>query len=214
MNILQKGTRVLLVSPHPDDLEFGTGGTLYEYRNNLTSKLLVLSTRLKTRGETTNKEQQQNSASILGIQEVEFFDLPIRFFTKSEIRDEIRQIVTKQCEEFKPDIIFIPAKNETMQDHQAITEEVTRIIHNISIVGYEVIAHNKFVKPNHKMYVKISQDSIDAKVNALSCFEEQKSKYYFDKKVIESLAVVRAVNAGFFGYAEAFDVYNLIQNEE
>ena len=143
---------------------------------------------------------------------MEFYDLPIRFFGSVESRDKIRQIATKEYNNFKPNIILIPAENETMQDHQAVSEEVVRTIKNTNIFGYEVIAHNKNVIP--KMYVQISQKCIDTKIKALSCFKEQEKKFYFDKKLINSLATVRAAHAGFLGFAEAFDVYRIVQNNE
>jgi LmbE family N-acetylglucosaminyl deacetylase len=211
MKIIQKGSKALLISPHPDDIEFGAGAMLHKYKEYLTTKLLVLSTRFRTRGETENKKEQELAASFLGIKDIQFFDLPIRFFDKSEIRDQIRLLTSEICKEFEPDLILIPSLNETMQDHVVVAEEITRIIKKSSILGYEVIKHNRFFRPN--MFVKISQESLDAKVKALSCFKGQVQKYYFDRKVIEALATSRAANGGFLGYAEAFEVYNIIDNE-
>ena len=212
MNILNN-SRILMISPHPDDVEFGAAATLHEYKDSTTSKLLVLSNRHEVLGEKNNEEQQRKSADILGIDELEFFDLPIRFFIEPKTRDRIRRIVEDATNNFRPDLILVPAKNETHQDHQAVTSEVTRMSRSVSVFGYEVITHNKFVMPTHKMYVKVSEDSIKAKVRALHCFEEQKHKYYFDERVVSGLATVRATHAGFLGMAEAFDMYNLIQEQ-
>lgn len=208
MEIIKENSNVLLISPHPDDIEFGLGGTLYKYKNKINTKLLIFSNRLRTRGESTNKEEQEEAATILGIQDTQYYDFPIRFFDSSENRDKIRLLISENCNSFKPDLIFIPGINETMQDHKALSEEVVRIIRNTTIFGYEVIKHNRFFQP--EVYEEITKESLDAKIKALSCFKVQNQKYYFDKKIIESLATVRAANADFLGYAEAFEVYNMV----
>ena len=208
MEIIQKGTKILLISPRPDDIEFGAGGVLHKFKDQVDTKLLVLSNRYKTRGETNNSNEQERAASILGVQDIQFHDFPIRFFDSPEIRDKIRFLVTETCESFKPDLILSPSVNETMQDHKVVAEEVTRIIRNTTILGYEVIKHNRFFLP--RVFVEISKESLDQKINALSCFKGQIQKYYFDKKVIEALATIRAANANFLGYAEAFEMYNMV----
>lgn len=212
MEIIQKGDKILLISPHPDDIELGAGGVIHKFKDKINTKLLVLSNRYKTRGETNNSNEQEQAASILGIQDIQFHEFPIRFFDSAEIRDKIRLLVTETCESFKPDLILCPAVNETMQDHKVVAEEVTRIIRNTTILGYEVMKHNRYFLP--KIFVEISRESLEEKIKALSCFKAQTQKYYFDKKVIEALATVRAANANFLGYAEAFEMYNMINHDE
>jgi hypothetical protein len=48
------------------------------------------------------------------------------------------------------------------------------------------------------------------KIAASNMFEEFSNKYYFRPEILQSLARVRALQAGFFGYAEAFEVYRAI----
>jgi len=154
MKLLHSNDRVLLISPHPDDFEFGCGGTIYRYKNEIKTKLLVLSTRLRTRGEEKNKEQQKKSAEIFGCRDIKFFDFHIRFFNSAENRDKLRTVITDESNRFKPDVIFIPSLNETMQDHQALAEEVVRIIKGPTILGYEVPKHSNVFNPD--VFIKIS----------------------------------------------------------
>ena len=200
----------MLISPHPDDIEFGAGGVLHKFKDQINTKLLVLSNRYKTRGETNNSNEQEQAASILGIQDIQFHEFPIRFFDSAEIRDKIRLLVSETCESFKPDLILCPGVNETMQDHKVVAEEVIRIIRNTSILGYEVMKHNRFFLP--KIFVEISKESLEQKIKALSCFKGQTHKYSFDNTVIESYSTVRAANANFLGFAEAFEMYNMVNH--
>lgn len=205
-----RGQKILCISPHPDDVEFGAGGTLSKYRNKTGPiSLIVLSNRKKTRGEQHNVQDQKKSAEHLGIDYVRFFNLPVRFFGTEECRDQIRLLVTREVESFKPNLLLCPSLVETMQDHKAVAEEVVRVIRSdVSIFGYEVPKHNRHFVPD--FFVRLASKDVKSKIDALSLFSEFTNRYYFEEDVIRSLAVIRALHAGFSGFAEAFDTYRLI----
>jgi len=216
MELIKKGTRILCLSPHPDDVEFGLGATLNKFKGVIEGILIVFSDRSNTRGEKYNERDQQASSKIAGFskENVKFIDqlgldidrLPIRFFASEENRDRIRTVISKTVEEFKPDIIFCPSIKETMQDHQAIGEEVIRICRDkASILGYEVPKHNRFFQPN--VFVNISEDNLNEKIKMLECFSEFTKRYYFKEDSIKSLARIRALDAGYYGFAEGFELY-------
>jgi len=211
--------RLLCLSPHPDDTEFGLGATLNRLRGQARARLIVFSDRAATRGERHNERDQLAAAARLGIEaaEVRFVDrlglgverLPIRFFGREDCRDAIRRVVAQQVAEFAPDAIFAPARSETMQDHQALTEEVLRIARGpAAILGYETPKHNRLVAP--AAFMRVEAADIAAKAAAVGCFTEFTTRYYFEPQMIEALARVRAMDAGFHGLAEAFEVYRLM----
>ncbi|MBF0380232.1 MAG: PIG-L family deacetylase [Magnetococcales bacterium] len=217
--MIKKNDRLLCFSPHPDDTEFGLGGLLHRFRDDIEYLIVVFSDRSQTRGELNNDRDQFRAAQLLGAAEdqVLFVDqlpdssfqrLPIQLFANEDNRGQIRQILSTAVKMFKPTTIFVPSKNETMQDHQAIGEEAVRILRGeYSIYGYEVPKHNRLFQPN--AFVQLEQADVNAKVSALQCYSEFTTDYYFEQKVLESLACVRALHAGFFGYAEAFEVYRI-----
>lgn len=214
MDLIAKGAKILCLSPHPDDTEFGLGATLSRFKGRYEGRIVVFSDRYKTRNEVNNEADQARSAKLLGFRkkDVMFVDklgfdrLPIRFFGAEENRDVIRAIVSRLVKEIKPDIIFTPSLNETMQDHSALSEEVVRIVRNDTIIlGYEVPKHNRFFNPN--VFVDVSMKNVRDKIDALSCFSEFTTDYYFKGDVIQSLAKVRAIYAGYNGYAEGFELY-------
>jgi len=210
------GARVLCLSPHPDDVEFGLGATLAKHRGEFTARVLVFSDRGRTRGETKNDEDQLRAAAVLGLppEAVRFVDqldygvdrLKVRFFASEESRDLIRQIVTKTIADFAPDMIFVPGVNETFQDHSALGEETVRIARGRhAVFGYEVPKHNRCFQPN--VYVDVDETHLEAKAAAINCFSEFDNRYYFEPDAIRSLARMRALQAGYFGFVEAFELY-------
>lgn len=219
MELIKPGTRLLCLSPHPDDVEFGLGAMLHKYKGVYEGKLIVFSDRSATRGEARNERDQRLSAQVLGFREdqVLFIDqlglevnrMPIRFFGTEENRDCLRMILSSVVRDFEPALIFTPGLNETMQDHQALSEEVVRIVSGqASIFGYEVPRSNRCFQPN--VFVDVSEADLTAKTRALKCFTEFTNRYYFEGDNIRALARVRALNAGYSGNAEAFELYRMV----
>jgi LmbE family N-acetylglucosaminyl deacetylase len=211
--------RVLCLSPHPDDTEFGCGATLHRLRAQIETRIVVFSDRGATRGEKNNERDQIAAAARLGIPaaNIRFVDqlgigverLPVRFFGAEESRDRIRRIVAHVVRDFDPDAIFTPALGETMQDHQALTEEVVRVQRGrAAILGYETPKHNRLMNP--AAFVHVAEADIKAKAAAVNCFTEFTTRYYFEERMLDALARVRAMDAGFHGLAEAFEVYRLV----
>jgi len=211
--------RLLCLSPHPDDTEFGCGAALHRLRDTVEARILVFSDRARTRGEKHNERDQIEAATRLGIAaaRVRFIDqlgigvtrLPVRFFGSEESRDRIRQVLAHVVKEYDPDLILTPALGETMQDHQALTEEVLRVQRGrAAILGYETPKHNRLM--NAACYVRVGPEDIRAKAAAVNCFTEFTNRYYFEERMLEALARVRAMDAGYDGLAEAFAVYRLV----
>jgi LmbE family N-acetylglucosaminyl deacetylase len=211
--------RVLCLSPHPDDTEFGVGATLHHYRSSIETRVVVFSDRNRTRGEKHNDRDQIAAAGKLGIppENVKFIDqlgldvqrLPVRFFGTEDARDQIRRVVGHVVKQFDPDVIFTPAAHETMQDHQAITEEVNRVQRGrAAILGYETPKHNRLMNPG--TFVRVDEADIKAKSEAVNCYSEFTTRYYFEERMLDALARVRGMDAGFHGLAEAFEVYRLV----
>jgi LmbE family N-acetylglucosaminyl deacetylase len=211
--------RVLAVSPHPDDVEFGAGAWLHRWRGSVEAHLVVLSDRGPTRGERHNERDQRRAAGCIGIPEarVAFADevgldlprLPIRFMATEENRDRIRRLVEQLMRRIEPELILVPSPQETMQDHQALAEETVRVLRGeVSILGYETPKHNRaFVA---RAWMPVDDADVDAKIAALDCFSEFTTRYYFEPEAIRALARVRALDhGGGHRYAEAFEVLRL-----
>lgn len=219
LSSLLTGARLLCLSPHPDDTEFGLGATLHRLRDDISAHVIVFTDRHESRGETRNEEEQRRAAEILGIPaaNVHFLDelgygvgrLPIRFMASQESRDTIRRVVARLVQDFAPNVVFVPGLNETHQDHMALAEEVVRVARGeYAILGYEVPKHNRAFRPN--AFLPVDDADLTAKIAAINAFTEFTNRYYFADEGIRALARVRGLDAGGGGMVEAFEVYRLM----
>ena len=210
------GARVVCLSPHPDDAEFGAGGLLHRRRADIEAWIICFSDRLVTRGERHNDRDQISAAAALGVpsERVRFVDqldigvdrLPIRLMDAPLQRDRIRRIVTHVTQTLKPDLLLIPALEETMQDHQAIAEETIRITRaGPTLLGYETPKHSRSF--NGEVFFQLDEEDIAAKCQSLAAYSEASDRYHFERPAIEAMARFRGLQAGIAGYAEAFRLY-------
>lgn len=136
-------TRILVISPHPDDLEFGCAGTVAQLveEGHEVSYLVVSDGSKGTRGIPQGefmgkekriemrKEEQVEAARILGVHRVEFSG-----FEDGEIENTntLRKELVKIMRKWRPDIIlsFDPANLgfdsffRSHRDHRMVAEAV------------------------------------------------------------------------------------------
>lgn len=105
--------RVLVVSAHPDDPEFGFGGTVAKLAAEGVEVNYVICTDGSQGGEdplvsnadlsATRYAEQRAAAAVLGVKEVVFLGLPDGYL---EPNVELRQLITREIRRFKPDAVF------------------------------------------------------------------------------------------------------------
>jgi LmbE family N-acetylglucosaminyl deacetylase len=124
--------KILAIGAHPDDLEYGCGGTLYKLAKGKNNKISLL---VMTRGDLGGKpdlrqKEQERSAKILNAKLYwgRFSDtqIPLQKETINTIEFFIKKI--------QPNIIFTPYTNDTHQDHRVVaqaTVTAARYVHNV-----------------------------------------------------------------------------------
>jgi len=196
----KKKNRVLAISPHPDDLDFGCAGTMAKFAS-LGDKIfyLIVSDGSKGvhKGEFFSKElveirkkEQREAAEVVGAKEVYFLGLK-----DGEIEDTkgLRRELVKWIRKLRPDIIFTfdPANKSFdsfpryHRDHRKVAEAAFDAIYpaagNKSFFpelykkGYEPYQPKEVwffaaTKPNKIIDIKAT---IDKKIKALSCHKSQ-----------------------------------------
>ena len=200
--------RILILSPHCDDAEVGCGGTIKRWSeegHHVRIWIFGLAEKNFPSGvtEEIRTAEVKESMRILGVTDYKIENKPERHRIMSEYRQSILDDMIKERNAFSPDVVFMPCCNDIHQDHATIAKEGMRAFKHNTIYGYEMPWNN--ITSNHRMFVRLSENNMLDKMNALSAYETVKFGPYLDIDFINSLARVRGAQIG-TKYAESFEV--------
>jgi len=183
--------KILVIGPHPDDLEFGCGGTLYK----LSEKGFKLNLLVITKGEYganphIREEEQMRSAKILKA------NLSFAGFKDTEVPmgRELISFIEKSILNIKPDLIFVNYFNDTHQDHRNVSKAtITAARYVNNLIFYEVPTTLDFL-PN--IFSDIG-DVLNVKTRLLKCHYSQ-----IHKTKVKNLSIIESAKstAIFRGY--------------
>ena len=198
---------ILVLAPHTDDGELGCGGTISKLIREGKSVYYVAFSTCKEsvpKGlpEWTLKDELGKATHVLGIKKenVIIRDYQVRHFP--EKRQEILDDMIIIGKKINPDIIFIPSPHDIHQDHATVAQEAMRAFKHICILGYELPWNNYTF--NNQTFSLIEEQDVKCKVNALSCYESQKERNYFQKEYLYGICRAHGVQIG-HPYAEVFE---------
>ncbi len=199
---------ILAIGAHPDDIEFGCGGTLFKYakaKNNIY--LLIL-----TKGEVGASgprrfKEQKESAKFLKVKRVFWGNYKD---TKVSLSQELIAKIEKVLHKVKPDIVLFNSPSDIHQDHRVLAEaaiSATRYIKRV--LFYEVPTSVNF-EPD--IFVDIG-DNIFEKLELLKIHRSQIHKTRVPGLSILESAASCANFRGFQGrikYAEGFKALRFV----
>jgi LmbE family N-acetylglucosaminyl deacetylase len=201
---------ILAIAAHPDDVEYGCGGTLAKYSQNGHKVFLLIMSEGEMGGPgNIRKAEQIEAAKILKTEEIfwggyQDTSLPVGKNIISKIEGFIHRI--------KPDFIFVHYFDDTHQDHRHLslsTISATRYIRNV--LFFEGPTTQNF-SPN--VFVDISK-YFDTKVQSLKAHESQVAKTNIEGLNIIDIASSTAIFRGIQSrvkYAEGFHSLRLFIN--
>lgn len=204
--------KVLILSPHTDDGEFGCGATITKliedgsevyYAAFSACEQSVLPEFPK---DILTKEVKA-ATQILGIkpENLILFKYDVRTFNYH--RQAILDDIIKLKNEIQPDLVFTPSVNDIHQDHATISNEAVRAFKFTSILCYELPWNN--FNFTTTCFFKLTEHHVLNKVNALKEYKSQAHRSYADEDFIRSLARIRGVQIG-AQYAEVFEMVRWI----
>ncbi len=198
--------RLLVVGPHPDDVELGCGGTIARFSRQARIDYLILSPCLEDPRNANIVAEAEAAASVLGIDRASMIveDLPRRTF--HDKREDIRRILIAARDRLEPDLVFCPSLRDVHQDHEVTAEETLRLFRDVSVVAYESPRSSLDFQPN--LYLTLDEDHLETKVKALMSYKSQFDRYYFEPDIIRSFARMRGAQCR-ERYAEAFEIMRL-----
>ena len=212
--------KVLFISAHMDDIEFGCGGLIHSLKDKTTIYILALTKdRTNAHGHVQEErvlEEQYQAAEMLGVQKEYLYisDEPISCQQFPEQRQFILEELYKYKKLINPDMIFTPSQNDIHPDHRTVFECAIKAFARTSHFSYEIINSTKGFNPN--CYLEITEEDVNKKAEAIKCYKSQyetamTSGDYFSQKSIEALAIARGTRVG-MEFAEAFEIINMVKS--
>jgi LmbE family N-acetylglucosaminyl deacetylase len=226
--LTEKIERVMVVTAHPDDSEFGAGGTIAKLvKEGCEVTYVIVTNGNKGSGDRAmtserlaliREAEQRNAARTLGVARVEFLGYP-----DCEVEDtrELRCDVTRQIRRWRPDLVIAmnPHRSYNLggshRDHRITAGVALDCVYPLArdhlafpelMPDYEphkVLEIHLMQWENPHLVVDIS-DVMDLKLKALACHASQFADFpAVEKRVRERSAELGKPNG--YAYAETFD---------
>ncbi|MEW6075704.1 MAG: PIG-L family deacetylase [Candidatus Omnitrophota bacterium] len=200
---------VLAIGAHPDDIEFGCGGTLLQYAAAGHNVYLFIATDGSFGGNPqVRQNEQKEAAKFLGVKEV-FWGM----YRDTELMDsrELIQKIDGIIQQVNPQLVFLNYKEDVHQDHRALAQagiSATRYVPEV--LFYEVPSTQHF-EPD--IFVDI-QGVLDKKRKLLELHASQ-----VDRTKVQNLTILESVQScayfrGYQGrvkYAEGFKALRVLR---
>lgn len=203
--------KVLALSPHTDDIEFGCGGTLarlLEQGAEVHTAVFSLCQESVPEGfpEDVLLHEMHAAADVFGIPEKRrhIFNYPVRRFP--EHRQDILEDLVQLKRDLNPDLVFTPSTRDVHQDHEVIAKESIRALRYRTLLGYE-LPWNNLDFPS-QIVVRLTNEQMDEKTKALSCYKSQSFRPYGEKEFFISNARIRGIQNK-QDMAEVFEVIKM-----
>lgn len=185
---------VLVLAPHPDDAEFGLGGTLSKLKElgkEIHIAVFSMCEKSTPKGFHVGVIEEELSVSMdnLGVskENLHKYNFEVREFPK--YRQEILEALIVLRKRISPDLVFIPSSFDIHQDHKTISEEGIRAFKNCSVLGYEMPWNNFVMKTD--VFVSLDQKHIDHKIDMIKSYQSQTIRTYSDSNFVRSQATLR-----------------------
>lgn len=201
--------KILAIGAHPDDIEYGCGGTLIQYAKAGHSVNLFVLTDGSFGGDpTVRMAEQRKSAKFMGAKELFWGD-----WRDTEVVNN-RDLIVKMeniIRKVKPDTVFLNYYKDVHQDHRACCLagiSATRYIKEV--LFYEVPTTHSF---NPEIFVDI-QSSLEKKMRLLELHASQLTRTRVKNLTIVESARSCANFRGFQGrvkYAEGFKALRMLR---
>lgn len=196
--------KILAIWPHPDDIELGCFWTMCRYADEWHEVNFLVLTQGEWWTDIGNRiNEAKESAWLL---QCNLFTESLKDRYISEWQETIKVIET-YIEKIQPDMVFLPSKHDTHQDHRAVHFAgivASRLVNEIYI--YQAPSTTIDFKPNY--YVDITK-YMDQKIQAVKIHSTQWGKVYMADRAVKWLAEYRAFDI--FRNDKCFEAFELFR---
>jgi LmbE family N-acetylglucosaminyl deacetylase len=175
--------RILAIGAHPDDIEFGCGGTLVKYaRQGHEVSLLVMTDGGGGGDGQLRRQEQQAAGGTLRISRLFWGEYPD---TAIPLDRESIQRVERVIREVEPDFIFVHFQDDTHQDHRHLSvATITATRYTRNVLFYEGPTTQNF---SPSVYVDVD-GVLQEKIIALRAHASQVTKTNIEGLTIIDIA--------------------------
>ena len=201
---------ILAIGAHPDDIEYGCGGTFLKYAKNKHNLYLFVLTEGEEGGEgKTRQKEQEHSAKLLNAKKLFWGNFED---TKIPIDKNTISTIEKVIDEINPDEVYVNYFDDTHQDHRTLAQCVIAATRYIKrVLFYEDYTTCNF-EPD--VFVDI-EDVLKEKIKLLQLHHSQVTKTSpTGLDIIESVRAI-AHFRGFQGkvkHAEGFKALRFLKD--
>ncbi|RLC34980.1 hypothetical protein DRH14_01850 [Candidatus Shapirobacteria bacterium] len=189
----------LALSAHPDDSELGAGGML----SKIDTVVHYIFTQCVDTG-VTGKEIE-NAQKALNITDYHVYNYTNKELYKTSA--QIRQVLEKARDNINPDMVLVPCRGDTHQDHQTVTSEALKVFKKNTILGYILPWNAYIVEPT--MFYRLTDREVGRKIASLRYYKSQSNKLYMNASRIRGWASYVGWKIG-ADYAEEFEVIRMV----
>jgi len=211
---------ILVVAPHPDDETLGCGGVLLRHAYEGDAVHWLIMSTIDNTENTKNKfnerkdeiKQVSELYSFTSVQQADFITTRLDTYPKFKLIE----VVSKTINRVKPNIVYIPYRNDVHSDHTEVFDAVASCMKSFRypsikcVRAYETISETEFsinpsdtgFKPN--LWIDIS-NFLEDKINIMKIYKDEMADHPFPRSEenIRALASLRGSSSGFKS-AESF----------
>jgi len=201
------GKRVLFLGAHPDDIELGCGALIHHIVKQTEILCVTLSDNQKNPDLKNVKSELYQAMQVLGVPEKKIIFGPFTTRVFPDARQEILEYFLQLRRDFQPDLIFVHSKQDVHQDHLTMTDEALRAFRGITVLGFDVVRSSYGFFPH--FLVEVTEEDVNKKIEALTCYETYRDKYYFNTELTRSIMIRHGALAE-CPFAEGFDILRIV----
>ncbi|HJU13545.1 MAG TPA: PIG-L family deacetylase [Candidatus Nitrosotalea sp.] len=192
--------KIVVLGAHPDDIELGMGGTLYQIRK-YKPKVIIFSDSTDIKGNSRITGELKKSMAICGIKYQVLRYRTMDFVNHiAEIRNDIYKLRDA-------DVVFCTSKNSQHLDHRILGEAVDDIMFGKTILYYEDIRSGQNQHVN--CWNELTEAEFNIKCKMIEQYTSQRHRIYFRHKSFSDLVKFRGAQIE-GRHAEAFELQRLI----
>lgn len=204
-------TKILLLSPHTDDVELGCGGSVAKFIEQGHQILWIAFSSAEDSlppgmPKDTLSREFEKVIERYGLAKDQREILGFRVRHMSDFRQDVLDHLVGVRSNFSPDIVIGPSVHDHHQDHQVVANEMIRAFKSSSsIISYELPWNN--VRFDSQLFVSLEERHMETKWQALQEYRSQmiNRRGYFEREFVFGMARMHGVQCN-QRYAEAFEV--------